>query len=79
MAVVMSAAIMCNFYPQFITKVTRVGFPACNFKDCHRPKCSQDVGADYAQNPFFLFHFPYATALWNSDSTDLFLATALGF
>lgn len=33
MADVTSAAIMCNFYPQFITKVTRVGFPACNFKD----------------------------------------------
>lgn len=25
MAVVTSAAIMCNFYPQFITKVTRAG------------------------------------------------------
>ena len=27
-AVVTSAAIMCNFYPQFITKVTGAGFPA---------------------------------------------------
>lgn len=33
MAAVTSAAIMCNFYPQFITKVTRVGFPARNFKN----------------------------------------------
>lgn len=80
MAVVTSAAIMCNFLPAVYHQGNQSRFPCLQFKECHRPKSSRDVGTDYVLKPFFsLFHFPYETALWNSDSTNLFLATALVF